>query len=99
VIIVGGSFSMDPSKRDAFIAERLDAMRISRAEAGCLEYTFGADPLEADRVILFERWENQDALDAHLNRIRSEPPAERSVAPERALLTVYDAEVQPPKAS
>ena len=37
-----------------------------RDEAGCLEYTFAADPLEADRVVLFERWASQDALDAHL---------------------------------
>jgi quinol monooxygenase YgiN len=98
VIIVGGNFTIEGGRRDEFIAERLEAMKVSRAEAGCLEYAFCADPIEADRVILFERWETQDALDAHLQRIRSEPPAERKVAAEKALLTMYDAEVQPPKA-
>ena len=66
MVIVGGEFEVDPAQRDAFLAEREAMMRTSRAEDGCLEYTFAADPLADDRVILFERWESQAALDAHL---------------------------------
>lgn len=44
MIIVGGSFELEPGERDAFIASRLDMMRSSRAEAGCVEYVFCADP-------------------------------------------------------
>jgi quinol monooxygenase YgiN len=99
VIIVGGSFTMDPSKRDEFLRERHESMRASRAEAGCLEYAFCADPLEPDRVILYERWDTQEHLDAHLNRMRTDPPAERTVAPQKASVIMYDAEVQPPKAT
>jgi quinol monooxygenase YgiN len=75
VIIVGGSFDVDPSERDAFVSSRADAMRRSRAEKGCLEYTIAADPIEPGRVVLFERWESQDDLDAHIAGLRTAPPA------------------------
>jgi quinol monooxygenase YgiN len=86
VVIVGGSFEVDPEEREAFLAERYHVMRTSRLEDGCLEYTFAADPLEPGRVILFERWESQAALDAHLAAISVTP----SVTPRSATITLYD---------
>ncbi len=86
MIIVSGTFEVDPAQRDAFLAERHDRMRTSRAEAGCLEYTFSADPLEAGRVVLFERWEDQASLDAHL----AGPPMDTAVAPISASIVIYD---------
>ena len=71
MVIVIGTFAVDPARRDEFLAERLERMRTSRAEAGCLEYTFAADPLEPGRVVLTERWADQAALDAHLAAPRS----------------------------
>ena len=65
MVIVGGVFEVEPDQRDAFIAGRMEAMRISRAEKGCLEYTFSADPTDPGRVVLFEIWESQADLDAH----------------------------------
>ena len=61
-------------------------MRTSRAEAGCLEYTFSADPLEPGRVVLFERWESQAA---------STPTSagrrwQTAIAPSSASIVVYD---------
>ena len=61
-------------------------MRTSRGEDGCLEYTFAADPLEPGRVVLFERWESQAALDVHLAAIRSTT----TVTPRSASVTLYD---------
>ena len=86
VIIVGGRFEVDPEQRDAFLAERHEIMRTSRNEDGCLEYTFAADPLEPDRVILFERWESQATLDAHLAAIS--PTS--TVTPRSTSITVYE---------
>ena len=86
MIIVSGTFEVDPARRDDFLAERLDRMRTSRAEAGCLEYTFSADPLEPARVVLFERWEDQAALDAHLGG----PPMQTAIAPSSSSIVVYD---------
>jgi quinol monooxygenase YgiN len=91
VIIVGGSFEVDPGQRDEFIAGRHDAMRTSRAEAGCLDYTISADPIDAARVVLYERWESQDALDAHLAGMRTNPPPSGGGAvPVSVSVKVYD---------
>lgn len=86
MIIVGGSFEVDPAQRDAFLAERYQMMQKSRSEDGCLEYTFAADPLESSRVILFERWESQAALDAHLAALS----ASTTVTPRSASVTLYE---------
>jgi quinol monooxygenase YgiN len=86
MIIVSGTFEVDPTQRERFLAERRERMRTSRAEAGCFEYTFSADPLDADRVLLFERWASQDALDAHL----AAPSSEFEVAAIRSSITLYD---------
>jgi len=91
MIIVGGEFTVEADKREDFLAGRHEGMRTSRAEEGCLEYTFSADPLDPTRVLLFERWENQEALDAHLSALRSAPPPSvAGVAPTSAAITVYD---------
>lgn len=89
MLIVGGSFEVDPGQRDEFLAERHDVMRTSRAESGCLEYTFSADPLDPGRVLLYERWASQQALDDHLARLR-DAPARRAVAPRSASIKIYD---------
>jgi quinol monooxygenase YgiN len=66
MVIVGGVFTMDPGQREAFLEGRKALMAHSRAEQGCIEYTFAADPLDAGRVVLFEKWESQEDLDLHL---------------------------------
>jgi quinol monooxygenase YgiN len=86
VIIVNGTFEVDPDERDAFLAERGERMRTSRAEAGCLEYTFAADPLQPERVVLFERWASQADLDAHL----AGPSPATQIAARRYSITLYD---------
>jgi quinol monooxygenase YgiN len=91
VIIVGGRFEVEPDEREQYLAGHHDMMRASRAEAGCLEYTFSADPIEPGRVLLFERWESQEALDAHLTALHARPrPSDTEVVPKSASITLYD---------
>ena len=54
-------------------------MRTSRAEDGCHDYVFAADPLEPGRVILFEQWESEEHLAAHAAAMR----AARAAAPPK----------------
>ena len=89
MVIVGGAFTVNPAERDAFIASRVEGMELSRAEPGCLEYVMAADPLDPGRVVLFERWESQAALDTHLAVQRPAPPA-GSPAPTGASIKIYD---------
>jgi quinol monooxygenase YgiN len=90
MVIVAGSFELEPSDRDEFLASRLEMMRASRAEPGCIEYTFSADPIDPRRVVLFERWESQAALDAHLDNLRARADSPGRVAPVASSITIYD---------
>ena len=73
MIIVAGYFVVDPAQRDQFLRSRADVMRTSRSEAGCITYAFSPDPLDASRVLLFERWESKAALADHLAALRQGP--------------------------
>ncbi|GAC1591678.1 MAG: hypothetical protein NVS3B21_10470 [Acidimicrobiales bacterium] len=73
MLIVAGRFRVDPALRDEFVRSREPAMHRSRQEPGCLTYVFSADPIEADVVHLFERWETKEDLAAHLDVNRSAP--------------------------
>ncbi|HEY0521177.1 MAG TPA: putative quinol monooxygenase [Ilumatobacteraceae bacterium] len=90
MVIVGGTFEFDRAQRDQFLASRVEMMKASRAEAGCLEYTFCADPLDSGRVVLYERWADQAALDAHLVIRRAAPPIEGEVAPISSSIVIYE---------
>ena len=92
MVIVSGVFEVEPSDREAFLAGRVEAMKRSRAEEGCLEYVFAGDPVEPGRVVLYERWASQAALDAHLAGMRDWPrPEGPQVSPKSASLHKYDA--------
>jgi quinol monooxygenase YgiN len=73
MVIVIGTFRVDPADRDVFIANRIPVMNHSRAESGCITYAFSADPIESDIVILTERWTDRAALDAHIAGLAAAP--------------------------
>jgi quinol monooxygenase YgiN len=91
MVIVGGTFQVEPGLREQYLAERSELMRRSRSERGCLEYIFSADPLDPGRVVLFEVWESQDDLDAHRAATRSRAPASPTqISATTSVLTVYE---------
>jgi quinol monooxygenase YgiN len=93
MVIVGGWFEVEPSERDAFVAGRVEGMRRSRAEQGCIEYVLAPDPVDPGRVVLFERWESQADLDRHLAAARERqatPDDGPPVAPKSVTIRVYD---------
>jgi len=91
MVIVAGVLEVAPSQREQFLESMADTMRLSRAEPGCLDYAFSADPLEPGRVLLFERWADKSSLAAHLERVRSQPsPARASARPGSATVVQYE---------
>lgn len=79
MLIISGHIEVEPSERDEFIAERVDDIKASRAEDGCLDYALSADPVDPGRVLIFERWESQDHLATHLQRVMA--PSDAAPAP------------------
>lgn len=91
MLIVTGSFTVEPDQRQKYLDEQLETMHRTRGEQGCLEYVFAADPLEPGRVILSERWESEEALNAHIENLRSAPrPEGPRVRPLSTEITVHE---------
>ena len=65
LIVAGFVTTEDESARDAFLAAAKPMVAATRAEPGCQEYAFSPDPDDPTRIMLFELWDDQAALDAH----------------------------------
>jgi quinol monooxygenase YgiN len=76
MLIIAGVMEVDPERREEFLQSKVEGMLEWRAEAGCLEFVFGADPVVPGRVVLFERWEDKASLAAHLVTLRAKPPVD-----------------------
>jgi quinol monooxygenase YgiN len=63
MLIIAGSITTE--SRDAFLAAVAPMVAATHTEAGCREYAFSPDPDNDDRILLFELWDDQEALDAH----------------------------------
>lgn len=75
MIHVLATVELHPGMRDKFLAELRRIVPLVRAEAGCVEYTPTVDaetslPAQAERradvVVIVERWESLEHLEAHL---------------------------------
>jgi quinol monooxygenase YgiN len=79
LVIVAGTFTVDPARRAEFLEGRLESIRASREDQGCLDYTMSADAVDSGVVRLFEMWSSKADLQAHVQRIRSVAPPEGGV--------------------
>ena len=63
MLIVSGRIYIASGQREVFLA----ASRRSRAEAGrttgCRDFVVAADPIEPDRVNIYEEWDSADQLE------------------------------------
>ena len=65
MIILNGTVDVDPEQRDAALEAGCPHMAATRAQEGCLDYNWSADHLTPGRIYVYERWESQEALEAH----------------------------------
>lgn len=65
MLIVAGSITTADGGRDAFLAAVAPMVAATRQEPGCREYAFSPDPDDDNRLLLYELWDDQDALDGH----------------------------------
>ena len=64
MIIVSGRIYVRRGRRDAFLAASMEAVMAARRSSGCLEFVVAADPIEPDRVNVYEQWESEAQLEA-----------------------------------
>jgi quinol monooxygenase YgiN len=65
VIIIAGTVDLAPEKRADALVAACPHMAATRAQAGCIDYVWSADPMVDGRVYVFERWQTRDDLALH----------------------------------
>ncbi|WP_420453643.1 putative quinol monooxygenase [Ilumatobacter sp.] len=64
MIIVSGFLKVDPDERASYLEGCRQVVQAARASDGCIDFHLSADPLEADRINIFEQWESTEAVEA-----------------------------------
>ena len=72
MLIVSGTIHVRPGARHEFLAASLEAVVLARRSTGCRDFVVSADPLEPDRVNVYEAWDSEEAL----LKFRGEGPGE-----------------------
>lgn len=62
MIIVAGKIYVRAEEREAFVTASAQAVALARRTPGCRDFVVAADPLEPDRVNVYEEWETEQAL-------------------------------------
>ncbi|MFN3512074.1 MAG: putative quinol monooxygenase [Phenylobacterium sp.] len=65
-VVVAGTFRVPSQNLDAFKPHMEAMLAASRAEDGCLEYSYAVDVLDPGLIRVFEAWRDRAALEAHL---------------------------------
>ena len=77
MIIVSGSIRVDASDRAAYLEGCRAVIVAARNAPGCLDFHISADPIDAERVNVYEQWETVAAVEAFRG---SGPSDEQSTA-------------------
>jgi quinol monooxygenase YgiN len=59
MVIVSGTIYVRPGKREAYLAASMEAVGAARSSPGCLDFVVAADPIEPDRINVYEQWESE----------------------------------------
>lgn len=65
MLVIAGTIRIDAERRADAAAAAIEMQTATRAEPGCISYTFSADLAEPGLFHVFEAWESPEALAAH----------------------------------
>ena len=88
MIIVAGHTLTESGRRDAVVRAFSEMLERARKHNGCLDLSISADPLDAERINVFELWRDQESLDAW--RKVAKPP--RGIKTRKAQVKLYRTE-------
>ena len=80
MLILAGTIRVGAGKREAALAPVLQMVEATRAEPGCLEYSFAFDAVDDHLLRIFEVFIDDAALAAH--RASSHMQSWRAIMPE-----------------
>ncbi|WP_414695623.1 putative quinol monooxygenase [Phenylobacterium sp.] len=62
MVIVSGTITLRPGKREGFLRASMEAIEAARATAGCRSFVVAADPIEPQVANVYEEWASEEAL-------------------------------------
>jgi len=65
MLVINGTIDYDPASTEVMHAAAVAMQQATRSEDGCYVYAFSACLEEPGRVYIAEKWESQEALEAH----------------------------------
>ena len=65
-ILITGHVDFDPGNDDKALADATQLMADTRSQRGCRAYVWSSDPTTPGRVYVYENWETEADLAAHL---------------------------------
>jgi quinol monooxygenase YgiN len=66
-IIVAGKLTIKLGLRDVFVARSVEAVIAARRNPACEDFSVSPDPVDSDRVNIFEKWRSKSDLYAFRN--------------------------------
>jgi quinol monooxygenase YgiN len=64
VLIIAGHLTVDPDRREEYLAAFAELVQRARRAPGCLDVAITPDALEPGRVYMYERWESWHHVNA-----------------------------------
>lgn len=64
MIIVSGKLYIRAGERGRFLESSLQTMTVARHTQGCRDFVIAPDPIEPDRVNVYEAWDSESELQA-----------------------------------
>ena len=65
-LFIAGTVRVPPEHIESLRPHMLAMLTASRAEEGCLEYSYGLDVADPGLIRIFEIWRDRACLDAHI---------------------------------
>ena len=65
MLVIAGTVRVPPENLERFRPHMIAMLSASRAEDGCIDYSYAEDVAEPGLIRVFETWRDQAAIDAH----------------------------------
>jgi quinol monooxygenase YgiN len=92
MIVIAGTFNVDPANRDSFAEAAKAVMAETVKEEGCHTYVFSLDIVDPGVVHILEKWESEDNLKPHLrtDHIKTFGRAMKELKVSGTKITIYE---------
>ncbi len=68
MIVIAGKVAVKPEARDIALAEMKTVVEATQSDAGRVMYDFYEDLLQPNTFFIYELWETEEKLEAHLQQ-------------------------------